>query len=298
MKFEMVSRNLPAVAAATGLALIPIAVDGMTHLAIRYFSPRMPRKFSWAVSMLPAATVFVTYGLFNAMSGGLYVAYKVMTFFWVHRLDAWNPHPSIKILRMKYAELMRKVTFDHEPTETEVIEAWNDPETVRLTSELIELAANEMHNLYDDLRKSARGSSYVIKKMAEDLTSGEGPAFYYRRFCCAYTLTLLDIYRAVRGYQYVQCTHGETNVFNYYRDERSAQLSAPFFKPGTPQFLMKNRYNGIIDLFQPLMAELKKFPEERSSDVKRYRNWAVRDDKEQIGPYVEGSFHLSPDTKP
>lgn len=325
MASAAVSRSLSGALLTTGVVLLPIAVDAvtsMTLLALRKNYPAMSPRFCWAVSMLPAfGAAYLTSGAFQFNPSSvikicLYFAYKALVFVKAIKvIEAGIPHPSIQLLRKKYSELINqgqliipveisdedRISLDEVALQKkeEVRQKWQDPATIQRANELIELAAQEMRNLYADLEYATSWEPAEVRtrKMAEALTSQQPPDFY-RRFCSQRTFTLLDIYRAVRGLRfelkYVNQTYHLVDL------EQNAQDSSPFFTEGTDQRRMRDTYNKVIDLFQPLIDEMKRFPVDRLSDVERYWHWAVRDDQQQVARIdaPSGQFKMVGGAKP
>ena len=267
MALSAVSRGVFTVGLTVGRVALTIAVDVITHLAFVYLI-KMPARISWVVSSLPACTaVYLTSGVPKFDTSGiitccLYVAYKALP--WVPDLVPANPtkgaipilHPSMVSLCNKYFQLTQRLTisFAYEGENKEFIEAldafaiqnqdeirrrWQDPETMRLADELIRKADKAMEELYRDLETAASQElpENRFKKMAEDLTSQRGPEFYYYRFCSQRTITLLDIYRLVRGLGFfIHCRHMDTSRFNVVNLSQLQEDTHPFFVEGAPQF--------------------------------------------------------------
>ena len=306
MPISPVAQGLSAVYSTAGQVLLPIAVDLVTVLALKILIPRSAPRLCWAIPILPVmAAVYGVYGIpvlntSTIFMGCLYLAYKAGILFFIKRDEAWLPHPSLNVLSNKYFALMQKIKFPENHVNAEMVRRkWQEPEVIAMADALIKEAVQEMRSLYADLQQSAgqlTGQAQV-KKMAEELTSGEGPSYFYRRFLCARTTTLLDIYRAVRGLQYCM-TLEKYDSLRFSAEEVDAK---PFFEEDKKQKEWRTDYNAIIDLFAPIMEELKKFPAERQSDVHRYCVWAVPDNEEQIakpGDLRPDIFKLNPDTKP
>lgn len=309
---------------ASGVVLLPTAVD---LLAMRVLVPpriedrRISLKFGWIVSMLPAfGAAYLTGGIprFNpstVIKVCLYVAYKALIFVKVVKTgEAETVHPSIQRLGSGCSELFTQLIIPVEnpqqiPLEQialqkkeEVRQKWQNRDTLQRANALIELAAQDLRDLFAELKyaTSWEPAGERNRKMAELLTNQKPPR-YYRRFCSRVAVSLLDIYRAVRGLSF-QLQIGEDNyTFDLVNLEQTDQDSEPFFTEGTLQWKMRKTYNEIIDLFQPLMDELKNFPQERQSDVERYWKRAVRDDHRDIAANHDQRsdvFKLMPAGKP
>ena len=315
---SIVSYGMSSVLLTAGVAVLPIVVDGMTNLVLKHLPiVQIPPVVRWVFSSLTTGVAvyrtigFPQYSLSNLISGCLYLAYKVyMSSVTIERYS----HPSIPILQRKYIELMERVTipfagrskdektFARSQCET-IRKKWQEPETVRLADELIERAAKEMKALHSELQLAAHRSGVptrdFLKKMAEELTRKEGP--YTGRFCDMYTRTLLDIYRAVRGLRFYVTREGNSFPYDVVEFEQSAADSDPFFDDlgDSDQTRWRDTYNEIMDLFEPLMSELKKLPDEQRSKVQYYYEWAVKDDQRQIAQMRDSSglFMLWPCAK-
>jgi len=317
---SIISSGMSSALVTAGMALLPIVVDGVTNLVLNHLpivnvSPRGRWIFS---SIITAGAVYRTlgvpqYNLSNIISGCLYLAYKVYGVISIRSEEALAPHPSIEILRTKYFQLMDRVTipFDNRSKDVDTFafeqretirKKWQEPEIVRLADELIELAAKEIQTLHQELVIAVHRSGVPQKKilawMAEKLTDPEGP--YSARFCKLFSITLLDIYRAVRGLRFFVIHRDKILSYNVIELEQNDGDSRPFFTPGEDQAKWRDTYNQMVGhlLFGPLMEELKKFSEEQRSKVEWCCDWAVQDLLPQITPrFHEGIFKLFPNGK-
>ncbi|HUD01098.1 MAG TPA: hypothetical protein VMR37_02110 [Rhabdochlamydiaceae bacterium] len=226
--------------------------------------------------------------------------------------SASNPHPSIERLKTKYDDFMKQFTFTYEPEgfikeeqfppiltkqkrirEDEIETLWENPEILEQANELFKDAANEMVSLYHDLEEKTKHLAPIprvrILKMAWHLHSQEKGDYFYKRFLCKSTITLLDVYRSLRFNSYIlkfpTLIAAEYNQTRYCTPELTPKRADPFFKPGAFQNDWRKRYNEIMEMFRPLMenlpTELVKNPvtgemeEERIE--KRMPKWAAPD---------------------
>jgi hypothetical protein len=200
-------------------------------------------------------------------------------------------------------ELGKKLTFtidDENPAISieDIRKRWRDPEILHMAVALTKKAAEDVKKLYEDLENFGMIPTLTGKekfqKMAETLVSRE---IFSTSFCHQETVTLLDIYRGIRFLEYHYRYTKDGQLFAE-TTEITEEDSQPFFKEGTPQWECREDYHEIIDLFDPIMQELKDLPPERQAEVQRYWKWAVRDDSPKIANDQDGGFKLNPADKP
>jgi hypothetical protein len=326
-----------------GRAVLPIAADVVTVLAVSHMTFSYKMVFSVS-SLAGLATLYGVssrrWSASTMLSCCVYGGYKLFQIATIYRnqnrraarINAMmsatgreeRVHPSVSLLLEKSRQLQQRLTLTYEgphvevdqefwdaldsfaqQNQEEVRNKWQDPETLRLANQLIILAASCMEALYAELETAAAQElpENRLKKMALDLTSPNAP-YYYHRFCCHKTLTLLDIYRTVRGMRIcIHCPRIDNPRFqNIVRDLKLQERDVrPFAMEAGRQAQWKKIYNETMDRFAPLMEEMRKFPESQQSDFKQYLNWAVRDD--ELFP-ADGTdkranvFKLNPDSKP
>lgn len=314
-----------------GRALLPIAMDIISVQVMRqlFLNATSPRS-RWAIAAVPACTVvYLTSGVPKFDASGiitccLYVAYKVVMF------AKGSPHPSVQSLGTKYSELMERLTIPcnnqsstySSPEEfweerrkkppykeellDEVRARWRDPEIVQLADALMSEAATAMNDLYNDLQKEVTHESVQLKyeKMAELLTRKQGPHDYYSRFCKEGTVTLLDIYRAIRGISFsIQCVEGAKQRFSYSiiencnkaNQEQSQQDVLPFFIC-THESKWRGMYNDAIVRFSLVTNEL----DLKNEEFRVFRKWCARDLGFQVAKNNadDFTFRLYPCEKP
>ncbi|HSW70580.1 MAG TPA: hypothetical protein VLH77_01200, partial [Gammaproteobacteria bacterium] len=185
----------------------------------------------------------------------------------------------------------------------EVRDRWKDPNIIRQADALLRKAAREMDALYEDLVKAVADVPEQLRneKMAELLTRLDGPNEYYARFCKEGSITLLDIYRTLRGLSFsVVCKPAELQFFlsiiNNYNAIGYRQLDVdvdPFFTPGTRQYEWRSIYNKSVERFAPIIKEMILMAETLPFLV-----WAAPDNDKQGVFEGAGKFRLRPCHKP
>ena len=294
MSISALSRGFFSVG-PVGKVLSPIVVDGITYLALRYLIRWGWPSKRWEVSILPALGALVlTSGIskFTIIAGLCYAAYKVCQYMWVVRFPkesyvhfGWNlrltlqcPSPDDRQQHLSALALEQRSTIQ---------QLFHNSETVQLADQEIQKAAEDMRNLYQELEKGASKVPEAdrFRKMAIDLTT-EGGSNFWHRFCCGNSKTLLDLYRRMRGLEFIAQGGNYGGVYFLLQLENEQQQledSQPFFTPPSHQSRWRETYNKIIDLFAPLMEELKKIPSYQQSEIqKSFLKWAVRDDEIRV----------------
>ena len=290
MIISAASRGRSSIYGAAGRILSPIAGDVVMTLALRYLFPRVTPRIRWAISLLPAfGALVLTSGIskFSMIVGLCYVACKVCLYLWVVKFPKQNyvnfgpngrfclswkaPDPShdLRALALERRNTIREI--------------FHNPETLQLVDQGIEKGAQDLRSLYQELEIAA---SRVRKedrfnKMAIDLTMEGGPNLW-QRFSCIHSLTLFDLYRMMRGLKII--VNGQTNVEVFFllqieNEQQQLEDSQPFFAPPSHQSRWRETYNQIIDIYAPIMEELKKIPSDQQSEIqKSFLKMAVRDD--------------------
>jgi hypothetical protein len=324
-----VSRGAYTVGSIVGKAALPIAIDVIAIIATNKLGgKKIAPNMKWAISAIPGCTtLFLTSGapkwdVSTLIAYCLYVSYKTLTF--TERKEvATVPHPSLELLQTKYDQLMERLTFRFDNPDMradmsefakmqhdEVRKRWKDPETLRLADELFHDAVFAMRELYADLEGAVarEPEDLKYKKMGELLTRQQRRYDYYSRFCKEGTVTLLDIYRSVRGLSFVVRQQPSGNYWiraiNYSlieNDNRECRMQESqdvgiFFTPESKQTTWRRVYNDEVDRFRPVLSTL----DPANEKFRPYLEWTARDDQPPGTRQIDrfGPFKLRPCNKP
>ncbi|HSW70578.1 MAG TPA: hypothetical protein VLH77_01190, partial [Gammaproteobacteria bacterium] len=280
MALSAVSSGAYAVGLVVGKAALPIAVDLIANFALKRFT-KQPTNTRMAIAALPAcAALYLTssksgFEASDILACGCYAVVKV-----VIRLMESRRQPPLEV---QYQQFMEKMSFVFDSPldyttpagiaavdafalrqHAAVREKWKDPAIIAEADKLIRAAEYAMFVLYDDLERAVAGESdNKIERniaMANLLTRRQDPNDYYSRFCKEGSITLLDIYRTLRGLSFsVRDPHQKQTVtysiINDYNRNNLMQRDEdinPFFAPNTPQQTWRTIYNDMIKRFEPI----------------------------------------------
>lgn len=164
-----------------------------------------------------------------------------------------------------------------------------------------------MSVLYNDLERAVAGESdnKILRDvaMANLLTRRQDPNDYYSRFCKEGSITLLDIYRTLRGLSFSVRDPQKKQTFTYSiidhcNKNHVRQLDedvVPFFASNTPQQRWRTIYNDMTKRFEPIFNVMLLTPATLAFKV-----WAAKDDSANIAAdnHISESFKLRPYSKP
>lgn len=329
MALSAVSRGAYTIGLVAGKAALPIVVDFVAICVIyKLLGKKIAPRVNLAIATIPScAALYLTSGApkwdaSSLITYCLYVSYKSLIFSATNKVEPPKPHPSLALLETKYDQLMERLTFRCDNPDMradisefakmqhdEVRKIWKDPETLRLADELIHEAVFAMRQLYADLEGAVarEPEDLKYKKMGELLTRQQGSYDYYSRFCKYGTVTLLDIYRSLRGFSFVvrQQSSGEswTRDTNYSLIENTSEYLmqesqdvAIFFTPESKQSTWRRFYNEEVDRFRPVLSTL----DPTNEKFRPYLEWAYKDEQTQVARQIDrfGGFKLHPCSKP